>query len=69
MRSPRTGCVSTMSALLFVERPGLHEDPGRDADLADVVEERAELEALELARLEAELLADSQRQVGDPAGV
>ena len=52
-----------------VERPGLREDPGRDADLADVVEERAELETLQLARLEAELLADSQREVGDPARV
>ena len=56
-------------ALVFVERAGLHEDPGRDADLADVVEERPQLEALELAWLEAELRTDSQREVGDPAGV
>ena len=48
---------------------GLREDRRRDADLADVVEERAELEALELTLLESELLADLEREVGDPAGV
>ena len=39
------------------------------ADLADVVEERAELEPLQLGGLEAQRLADAQRHVGDPARV
>jgi hypothetical protein len=55
--------------LLGAQWPRFHEDPGRDADLPDVVEERAELEALQLGRLEAELLADPQGEVRDPAGV
>ena len=69
MRSPRIGCVSTSVRSSAGERAGLGEDSRRDPDLPDVVEERAELEALQLVRLEPELLADLQREVGDPACV
>ena len=54
-------------ALVVVERAGLQEDRVRDADLADVVEERAELEALERLTVEPELGADLERGVRDPA--
>src|SRR5207245_1996301 len=40
------------------QAPRLPEDAGRDPDLADVVEERAYLEPLQGARIEAELVAD-----------
>ncbi len=56
-------------ALLLGQRPRLEQDRVRDPDLADVVEERAELEPLQRVAVEAELLADEQRRVGDPAGV
>src|SRR5690349_2205038 len=56
-------------ALLGRERPGLEQDARRDPDLADVVEEGPELEALQLDALEAHRLADAQRHVGDPARV
>ena len=52
-----------------VSGPGFERIASRDPDLADVVEERAELEALERPRVEAEPAADLQRKVGDPAGV
>src|SRR6185295_3274306 len=55
--------------LALRQRAGLQEDRRGDADLADVVEEGAELEALERRRVEAELAADLERHVGDPAGV
>jgi hypothetical protein len=42
--------------------PGLGEDACRDPDLPDVVEERAQLEPLQLLRLEPELLADLERE-------
>ena len=51
------------------ERPGFRQDPGGDADLPDVVEEGAQLEALELVRLQAQFLTDPEREVGDPARV
>src|SRR5207302_6292226 len=41
----------------------------RHADLADVVQERAELELLERALVETELAANAQREVGDPPRV
>ena len=56
-------------ALLGGEPPGLREDLARDADLADVVQQRTELEPLQLALAEAELATDAQGEVGDPAGV
>ena len=46
---------------------GLREDLARDADLADVVEERSELEPLQRPLVEAERLADAKREVADPA--
>ena len=52
---------------LVGERPWLGEDRRGDADLADVVEERSELEALQGPRFETERLADLEREVGDPA--
>src|SRR5439155_11344340 len=55
--------------LLRRQRPGLEQDARRDADLADVVEERAELDALERGGVEAQLAADLQRHVRDPARV
>ncbi len=51
------------------QRARLLQDLGRDPDLADVVEERTELEPLECGAVEAELAPDEQRHVGDPAGV
>ena len=69
IRSPRIGCVSTTVRSSAVSGAGLRQDPRRDADLADVVEEGAELEPFQLVRLEPELLAYVQREVGDPAGV
>ena len=57
------------SAPAFVSGPGFREDRRGDADLADVVEERAELEALQRVGVEAELAADVEGHVGDPAGV
>ena len=55
--------------LLVRQRPRLGQDRGRNPDLADVVEQRAELDALQRAGIETELLADLDRHVGDPAGV
>ena len=47
----------------------LREHVARDADLADVVQESAELEALQRALVEAEFPADPQREIRDPARV
>ena len=55
--------------LVLRQRPRLEQDARRHADLADVVEERAELQPLQRRRVEAELAADAQRHVGDPARV
>src|SRR3954462_1898904 len=56
-------------ALLGRERARLEQDAGRDPDLADVVEQGAQLEALQLRALEAHRLANSHGHVGDPARV
>ena len=56
-------------ALLLGQRPGLEENRVRNPDLADVVEESTELEPLQRVPVEAELLPDAERRVGDPAGV
>src|SRR5438093_7384048 len=56
-------------ALLVGQRAGLEQDARRNADLAAVVEERAELEPLQRHGLEAELPADLERHVRDPPGV
>ena len=42
-------------ALLVGQRPGLQQHRVRDADLADVVEERAELQPLQRVAVEPEL--------------
>ena len=55
--------------LLVGQRAGLGQDLERDPDLPDVVEQRAELDALEGRRVEAELLADVDGHVPDPARV
>src|SRR5436190_19530343 len=55
--------------LLGCERTRLEQDAGRDPDLADVVEERAELELLQCLRVEPERCAYCQRGIGDPARV
>src|SRR3954470_23464035 len=56
-------------ALVRGQTTGLREDRALDADLADVVQERAELEPLQLRLVEPELAADAQRQIGDPTRV
>src|SRR5206468_4717968 len=56
-------------ALARGERSRLGQDRGGDPDLPDVVEERAELEALERGRLEPDLGTYLQRQIGYPARV
>ena len=67
--SPSSGMLLDDLELLVRQRAGLLEDLRRDADLADVVEERGELEPLEPVAVEAQLAADEQRHVGDPACV
>src|SRR4029077_4430260 len=47
----------------------LREDVARDPDLADVVEQRAELEPLQAALVEGELVADAPGGGGAPACV
>ena len=49
IRSPSSGCVSMIARSSAVEATRLGEDLARDADLADVVQERAQLEPLEPA--------------------
>ena len=44
--SPTTVCVIVAGPLLLVERPRLVDDLGRDLDLADVVQQRGELDLL-----------------------
>src|SRR5262249_35263873 len=56
-------------ALAVRQRARLRQDGLGDPDLADVVEERAELETLELPAVEPEALADLQCEVRDPAGM
>ena len=56
-------------ALVRRQRARLGQDRLGNADLPDVMEQRAELEPLERARVQPESLADLKCQVGDPAGV
>src|SRR3954463_7069714 len=51
------------------QAPGLREDVARDADLADVVEKRAELEPLQRPLVEPDRLADAEGEVANPARV
>src|SRR5918992_3391593 len=56
-------------ALVRSEWRGLEQDGVRDPDLADVVEEGAELEALHRLAVQAELAPDPKCRIRDPAGV
>ena len=56
-------------ALFLAQRARLQQHRVRDPDLADVVEEGAELEPLQRVAVETELAADAHRHVGDPARV
>ena len=47
------------------QRPGFAEDLRRHPDLADVVQERPELETLQPRRLEVELAPDGDRKIRD----
>ena len=49
-------------ALVGGEPPRLREDLARDPDLADVVQQRAELEPLQAALVELQLVADAKRR-------
>ncbi len=66
---PELGMGLDQLPLLVGQRPGLRQDRGRDPDLADVVEERSELDPLQRSALEPELLADFHGHVPDPARV
>ena len=59
----------TTAALVVVERAGLVEDLGRDAQLADVVQPRGQLQLDQLDGVEAELAADVARQCGHALAV
>ena len=63
------GVLVHPGALLGGQRTGLAEDLGGDRDLADVVEEGAVAEAVELDPLDPHPLADPDRQLGDLLGV
>src|SRR5204862_1612136 len=56
-------------ALFAGQGPRLEQDAGRDSDLADVVEERAELELLQRLRIEAQRRAHLQGGIRNPARV
>src|SRR5713101_9323699 len=53
--------------LLRVERTGLGEDRVLDSDLADVVQQRAAIQLLELLLVHPEPGTDEPRGIGDPA--
>ncbi len=55
--------------LLACQRPGLSQDRLGDADLADVVQQRAQLDDPGVGVVELELGAHASGQVGDLAGV
>ena len=50
-------------------RPGFEQDAVRDADLADVVEDRAEPDRLDLVRRQLEQLRDANGERGEPLAV
>ena len=56
-------------ALLLVERPRLEEDTVGDADLADVVEDRAQADRLDLVGPQPQQLGDADGQRGEPLAV
>ena len=60
IRFAELGMRPDQRPLLLGQRPGLEQDRVRDPDLADVVEERAELQPLQRVGVEAELAADAE---------
>src|SRR5437870_1816174 len=52
-----------------VERPGLEEDGVRNSDLADVVDEAAAVERVQVRRAEAQADTDHPRRLGDTLGM
>jgi hypothetical protein len=61
-RSSSATASATGSARVVVERPGLVDDRVRDADLADVVQQRTELGAASLL-IDTERVGHAQRQL------
>ena len=61
MRSPSSGCVSITARSSGVSGPGLSKIVGGDPDLPDVMEESAELEALELGVVQPDVTPPSVR--------
>ena len=55
--------------LVLVERAGLVQDPLGNPDLADVMEQRGDLDRVELGTVVAEPLGECDRDVGDALGV
>ena len=55
--------------LVGAQRAGLVQDRVRHADLADVVQQRTELDATQLVRRKPHLVRDRPRERGDPRGV
>ena len=55
--------------LLVVEGARLEQDAVRDADLPDVVEDRAEADRLDVLRCDAEVIRDADRQRRKPFAV
>ena len=69
IRSPISGMAPHDLPLVVVERPGLREDPVRDADLPDVVEEGAVGDGVELLGREPDAQRDPGRMGGEPLAV
>ena len=69
MRAPIAVCSSIRSRSAGGQRAGLAEDLAGDADLADVVQQGAVAEAVQLGAADAHPLADRDGQVGDLVGV
>ena len=65
-RSPISGCARITRELLGVERRRLEQDPVRDADLADVVQDRAEPDVSSSSRARPSSLGDADGERGEP---
>ena len=62
IRAPADGCVLIASNSAAVSRAGLAQHLVGHADLADVVQQRAEAQDLDRLGVEPELLADGDRR-------
>ena len=69
MRAPIAVCSSIRSRSAAAERAGLAQQLAGDADLADVVQQGAVAEPVELGAADPQPLADRDREVGDLVGV